>query len=409
MSYRIVEIELTEPLRPFSLTAEQVGFALLARWKGRLAGFHMVRVADGGTTISAEQLKELCAREFGRRALALELEAAVIQRWGGDRQALGPSLSIAICTKDRAERLARLLASLQAVRGRGRFRSTEILVVDNASAGPATRHAVARFEGVRYVFEPRAGLDFARNAALQHATGELLAFLDDDVVVDRDWLDGLFAAWQGCPDAGGFTGLVLPYRFDTPAQIRFERRGGFGRGFEARRFHGASADNPMHPAGAGAVGAGCNMAFDRSLLRSIGGFDEALDTGAPLPGGGDLDIFYRVLRAGRIISYEPRYAVYHEHRETVPQLKRQYWTWGLGFMAFLTKSRRADAALKSKLDGIVRWWLIDRLGTLAGAACRLRFSEFALLFAELRGGIVGMAGEYDRSLKRVQKIRERVS
>ena len=78
-------------------------------------------------------------------------------------------------------------------------------------------------------------------------------------------------------------------------------------------------------------------------------------------------------------------------------------------MAFLAKSRRADAALKGKLDGIARWWLLDKLGALAKAAYRLRFSEFALVFAELRGGIVGMAGEYDRSLRRVQKIRERVS
>jgi glycosyltransferase involved in cell wall biosynthesis len=407
MSYRIVEIELSEPPRPFNLTAEQVGFALLARWKGRLAGFHMVRVDGGVTAIAAEQLEELCAKEFGQRVLALELETAVAQRWGGERHALGPSLSIAICTKDRAERLARLLASLQAVRGRSRFRSTEILVIDNASVGPATRHAVAAFDGVRYVFEPRAGLDFARNAAVQQAEGELLAFLDDDVVVDRHWLDGLFTAWQGCPSAGGFTGLVLPYRLDTPAQIRFERRGGFGRGFEAKRFHAASADHPLHPVGAGIVGAGCNMAFDRSLLLAIGGFDEALDTGAPLPGGGDLDIFYRVLRAGRTIAYEPRYAVYHEHRETVPQLRRQYWTWGLGFMAFLIKSRRCDAALKGKQDAAMRWWLLDKLGSLAGAICHLRFRDLGFLAAELWGGIVGMAGEYDRSLRRVQKIRER--
>jgi GT2 family glycosyltransferase len=315
-------------------------------------------------------------------------------------------LSIAICTKDRAKRLARLLGSLQGVKDASRFRTTEILVIDNASIDGATRETVAGVPEVRYVFEPRAGLDFARNAAVRHATGELLAFLDDDVVVDRDWLDGLFTAWQSCPDAGGFTGLVLPYRLETEAQIQFEQRGGFGRGFEAKRFHSASAENALHPVGAGIVGAGCNMTFDRSLLVSIGGFDEALDTGAPLPGGGDLDIFYRVLRSGRAMVYEPRYAVYHEHRESLPQLRRQYWTWGLGFMAFLAKSRRSDAALKSKQNAIVRWWLLDKLGALARAAWHLRGRELGFLAAETCGGIVGLAGEYDRSLTRVQKIRE---
>ena len=408
MAYRIVELELTEPLAPIALASEQDGVAVLTRWKGRLAGFHMASAAPG-YVFSTDEIQALCAKRFGRRLLALEVEAALAQRWPTDGKSPVPSLSIAICTKDRAQRLARLLNALVPVIGASRFRATEVVVIDNASVDSATRDAVAGFPEIRYVFEARAGLDFARNAAVRHATGDLLAFLDDDVVVDRDWLEGLFAAWQGCPDAGGFTGLVLPYRLDTEAQVQFELRGGFGRGFEPKTFHSASADNPLHPVGAGVIGAGCNMAFDRSLLLSLGGFDEALDTGAPLPGGGDLDIFYRVLRSGRPMVYEPRYAVYHEHRETLPQLRRQYWTWGLGFMAFLTKSRRSDPALKSKQSAILRWWLLDKLADLGVAICCLRFRELGFLLAELWGGIVGMAGEYDRSLKRVQKIREQAS
>lgn len=408
MSYRIVEIELSEPLRPFSLGTGENGFALIARWKDRLAGFHMASAAPE-SALSLEALTALCAKHFSRQALTIEAECALLRRWSDDRQPAPPSLTIAICTKDRAKRLARLLESLQRVTAASRFRATEILVIDNASVDSATREAVAGFAGMRYAFEPRAGLDFARNAALRHATGDLLAFLDDDVVVDRHWLDGLYRAWEGCPGAGGFTGLVLPYRLDTEAQIEFEQRGGFGRGFEAKRFHAASADNPLHPVGAGILGAGCNMTFDRSLLLALGGFDEALDTGAPLPGGGDLDIFYRVLRSGRTMVYEPRYAVYHEHRETLPQLRRQYWSWGLGFMAFLTKSRRADPALQRKQRAILRWWLLDKLGDIFVAACRLRFRELGFLTAELWGGIVGIAGEYDRSLKRVQAIREHAS
>lgn len=407
MAYRIVEIDLSEPLTPIALAPKQDGLAVLARWKGRLAGFHMASAAPG-YAFSTDEIQALCAKRFGRRLLALEIEAALAQRWPVE-DVSAPSLSIAICTKDRATRLARLLDSLVPAISASPFRATEVLVVDNASVDSATREVVAGFLDVRYVLEPRAGLDFARNAAVRQATGDLLAFLDDDVVVDRDWLRGLFAAWQGCPDAGGFTGLVLPYRLDTEAQVQFELRGGFGRGFEPKTFLAASADNPLHPVGAGVIGAGCNMAFDRSLLLSLGGFDEALDTGAPLPGGGDLDIFYRVLRSGRAMVYAPHYAVYHEHRETLPQLRRQYWTWGLGFMAFLAKSRRSDPALRHKQGAILRWWLLDKLADLGIAACRLRFRELGFLLAELWGGIVGMAGEYDRSLQRVRKIRERAS
>ena len=408
MAYRIVEIELSMTLPSLALSGEQDGFALIARWKGRIAGFHMSRTPIGAT-ITAEQMSELCARQFGRRIIAFGLEDTIGQKLQGRMLPAVPSLSIAICTKDRPQRLARLLTSLQGAVATSPFPSTEILVVDNASADTATRETVAGFAEARYVFEARVGLDFARNAAIHNAKGDLIAFLDDDVVVDREWIQGLLAACRGCPDAGGYTGLVLPYRLDTEAQIEFERRGGFGRGFQAKTFHAASADNPLHPVGAGIVGAGCNMAFCRALLLALGGFDEALDTGGPLPGGGDLDIFYRVLRSGRPIVYEPRYAVYHEHRETISQLRRQYWTWGLGFMAFLIKSRRHDTPLKSKQNAIIRWWLLDRLAAFVVAASRLRLRDLTFVAAETWGGIVGLAGEYDRSQSRVQRIRELTS
>jgi len=147
------------------------------------------------------------------------------------------------------------------------------------------------------------------------------------------------------------------------------------------------------------------MAFDVALLRQLGGFDEALDTGAPLPGGGDLDIFYRVLRARRAIVYEPRYAVRHEHRETVAQLRRQYWSWGLGMMAFLVKSWRADPAYRQRQTALVRWWFLDQFKSLGMAVARRRSRDAWFRFAELVGGTQGLVGEYDRSQRRVAKIR----
>ncbi len=316
-----------------------------------------------------------------------------------------PSLTIAICTKDRAVRLSRLLASLTAILGRSSFADTEILVIDNASVDGATAAAVATFAGVRYVFEPKAGLNFARNAALTNAGGDLLAFLDDDVVVDRHWFDGLAKAARSEPHAGGFSGLVLPFRLDTDAQIAFENRGGFGRGFSRRIFHARSLRYGLHPAGAGLMGAGCNMAFDRRLLKTLGGFDDALDTGQPLPGGGDLDIFYRVLRSGRPVVYEPTYAVYHEHRETLAQLRHQYWTWGLGMMAFMTKAWRSDPQNRPQLRALVRWWFLDQIRLVLFAVAGRRLHDLRFHLAELLGGIQGRAGEYDRSLARVAAIR----
>ncbi len=408
VSYRMMDLELSRPLAGFALASHETGYALVVRWEGRIIG-HLMKKTPEGYRMDEEALRELVERKFALRILAVKLEASLADRWPATSLVEPPSLTVAICTKDRAVRLARLLDSLEAIRGESAFRGLEILVVDNASVDPATREVVESRTDVRYRFEPRTGLDFARNAALEAATGDLIAYLDDDVVVDRGWLSGLYRAWVDCPDAGGYSGLVLPYRLDTPAQIRFERAGGFGRGFERIHHRGAQLGNPLHPVGAGVVGAGANMCFRRDLLLDLGGFDEALDTGAPLPGGGDLDIFYRVLRSGYAIVYEPRYAVFHEHRETMAQLRRQYWSWGLGFMTFLEKARRTDPGMRQRQDAMVRWWFRDKLISLAGALGALDRRRAGDLAAELRGAIRGLLGEYDRSVARSRRIREQVA
>ena len=71
------------------------------------------------------------------------------------------------------------------------------------------------------------------------------------------------------------------------------------------------------------------MAFQRDILRNLGGFDEAMDNEIYPSQGGDMDIFYRVIRAGYSLQYEPNYLVFHQHRRELQALRHQYWTWGL--------------------------------------------------------------------------------
>jgi len=407
MGYRLVEIDLAKPPPPLRLGRKEEGVGLIARWQDRLIGFQMIPLTPGAT-LTAAQISALADEHFAGPILSAKVEAE-LRVYRPELEAALPSLSIAICTRGRAKRLARLLASLDRVCRDFAFPALEIVVVDNAPTDNETRDAAASFGDIRYVVEPKAGLDFARNKALEAARGDLIAFLDDDVVVDRGWLTGLATACRENPGAGGFTGLVLPFRLDSEAQVCFEQHGGFGRGFTRNEFRGSRFDNPLHPVGSGVLGAGCNMAFDRALLLGLGGFDEALDTGPPLPGGGDLDIFYRVLRSGRPMVYQPQYAVYHEHRETLPQLRRQYWSWGLGLMAFLVKSHRSDPALRVKHRAMVRWWFLDQTKRALCALCALRGRELIFRAAELWGGIIGLAGEYGRSCARSDAIRKQSS
>jgi GT2 family glycosyltransferase len=404
MSYSIIEIEVTQPLPTLSVSEADMGIALILRRKDKPIGF-LMQPLSAKSVLLPEDLAQLIAKEVGTKILQENIREELIPPVANLLEF--PSLTVAICTKDRPENLARCLQSLLNLQTSAS--KLEILVIDNAPSNERTQELVASLPGVRYVREPKPGLDFARNRALHSATGELLAFLDDDVVVDRKWLEGLMEAWAENSDAAAFTGLVLPYELATEAQILFEQRGGFRRGFEKIRYGQVLPGNPLHPCGAGIFGAGCNMTFHREILLKIGGFDEALDTGAPLPGGGDLDIFYRIIRAGYPLVYEPQYLVFHQHRREYEKLRRQYWTWGLGFMAFVVKSYQSDPPQRSQLRRLVWWWIKDQLKQFKDSLRSHHTLPPTMILAEFWGGILGLLGEYPRSLKRVEQIRRKFS
>jgi GT2 family glycosyltransferase len=408
MPYSIVEIEVTRPLPAIVLSEAESGAAFLIRRKGKPIDF-WIESLPPGSALTPGELSRRIASHTGARLLRENLRE---ERADSDAppEADGfPSLTIAICTRERTEGLTRCLNSLRGQDGNGDSRSgnVEILVIDNAPATNRTEELCRAMRGVRRAVEPKPGLDFARNLAIREASGEVIAFLDDDVIVDRGWLAGLAQAWAENRDAAAFTGLVLPLHLATEAQILFEKRGGFRRGFEKIRYHGPTLPgNPLFPCGAGIFGAGANMAFRRDILLDLGGFDEALDTGPTLPGGGDLDIFYRLVRAGHPLVYEPEFLVFHEHRRDLEALRRQCWSWGLGFMAFVAKSRRSDRSQARKFRRLVRWWFGDQIRQLA-RSMRGRYCLPAnMILSEMWGGIVGLLGEYGRSSRRVARLRE---
>lgn len=404
MPYLIADIDVTRPLPALTLSRDETGMAVLVRRKGRPVGFWMEPLPPG-TPVPPDALSRRISTHADEKLLRESLREELLP----PRPASRPSLTIAICTKDRPARLVRCLASLDNlhVPSHDAQAPREVLVVDNAPSDYRTRDLVAARPAVRYVCEGRPGLDFARNRALREATGELIAFLDDDVTADTHWLVGLMQAWADHPDAAGYTGLVLPFALDTKAQILFEAHGGFRRGFDRIRYQGQQRPgNPLYPCGAGIFGAGANMAFRRDVLLELGGFDEALDTGAPLPGGGDLDMFYRVIRAGYPLVYEPSYLAFHEHRRTLGELRRQYWSWGLGFMAFVAKTYRTDPPQRPKLRRLLGWWLKYQVRQLWHSLRGRHVLPPQMILAELSGGL-GLLGAYGRSQRRVEQIRER--
>jgi GT2 family glycosyltransferase len=267
----------------------------------------------------------------------------------------------------------------------------EILVVDNAPSSRATATVVESQPGLRYVLESRPGLDWARNRAVLDARGEIIAFTDDDVVADPNWVRAIAAVFRDEPDAMCVTGLVVPHALDTPAQVLFEEYGGFGRGFN--RLY-ARASRPRHVAsehgGTGRFGTGANMAFRRSVFTAVGPFDPALDVGTATNGGGDLEMFFRIIHAGHLLVYEPRAIVRHDHRREYGQLRKQLTDHGIGFYAYLARSAAAHPAERVAFIGLGVWWLwYWSVRRLVAALLRRNRFPIELIVAELRGSLVG--------------------
>ena len=273
-----------------------------------------------------------------------------------------PLVSVVVATRDRTTSLARCLDSVLA----SDYPAFEVVVVDNDPTSDATAALVAsRYadRSVRYVREDRRGLAAAHNRGLEAAAGSVLAFTDDDVVVDRHWLAAIVEGFELTDNVAAVTGLIQPGELRTRAQVLLEQHGSFAKGFEPRIFD-LDAHRPADrrfPLATGQCGSGANMAFRADCLRRLGGFDPALGTGTTARGGDDLAAFFDVLVSGQRLVYQPAAVVRHWHRDHDSALTTQAYGYGVGLGAYLT-----DAVVRH--PGVV-------IPTVIGAARRRRDAD----------------------------------
>ncbi|MBB5987750.1 glycosyltransferase family 2 protein [Sphingobium lignivorans] len=149
--------------------------------------------------------------------------------------AISPFVTVIICTRNRAESLARTLDSLVTAAAR-MSESWELLVVDNGSTD-ATPEVIERFAGrlpIRRVWQPVAGLSNARNAGVAESKGDYVLWTDDDVLVDENWLAAWSRAFRERPGDAVFGGRTEPV-FEEPREPWFTENRKVLRGLLAIR------------------------------------------------------------------------------------------------------------------------------------------------------------------------------
>jgi O-antigen biosynthesis protein len=278
-------------------------------------------------------------------------------------EALPPSpakVAVVVATKDRPAMLRDCLESIL----RGAVTPESLIVVDNASASSETadlvRQLAAQNSTVHYVSEEEPGLARAHNAALPYVSSPIVAFTDDDVVVDSQWLRRILDAFTAGEFLACVTGMIAPRELDTLTQQWLEGNLTYDKGLQRRTFDADShrPRDPLFPYTSGAFGSGANMAFRTSFLRERGGFDDALGAGTIAMGGDDLAAFYDVISSGRQLVYEPSAIVLHQHPRQYAALKRQTYGYGAGLGAHLTRcllrSPRMAGIFLRQVSAVVR-------------------------------------------------------
>lgn len=419
MRTRVLTIDLDDPLVTLAGLDGYTSVKGLVRLHRTPVGYVDLPVTNG--RCSAQSIRDAVLRDLDVtivRHLLIDALAGEPRQDGFNPETLidvshpaemssRPFVTVAVCTRDRADDLRICLDAL----GRLDYAEHEVIVVDNAPATDATERLVkSLYPQVRYVREPRPGLDWARNRAIVESRGSIVAYTDDDVVVDPGWLDIIVAAFDD-PSVMAVTGLVAPYELETDAQHLFERYGGFGRGFERRWYGPMAKDDPHHVSylGAGQFGTGANMAYRRELFDTIGMFDPGLDVGTVTNGGGDLEMFFRVLKYGHVLQYEPSALVYHRHRREYERLHTQLANNGIGLYSHLVRAAMTypDERLAALRLGVwwFWWWNVRRL--IKSFIRPARFPR-ELIVAELKGCFSGLT-RYQKATRNAKAIAKAVA
>ncbi|GAA4402978.1 hypothetical protein GCM10023187_18620 [Nibrella viscosa] len=227
-------------------------------------------------------------------------------------RAVLPKISVIVCSYNGSATIRDTLDGLLKLD----YPNYEVIVVNDGSTDQLA--CIAGEYPFRLISTPNRGLSNARNTGLYAATGEIVAYIDDDAYPDPHWLHYLAYSYLNTNHAGVGGPNLLPGNDGPIAMCVFHAPGG-----------------PVHVLTTDEIAEhipGCNMSFRREVLLEIGGFDPIYRAA-----GDDVDVCWRVQQQGYTIGFHPSATVWHHRRNSL----KAYWKQQQGY-------GRAEALLEQK-------------------------------------------------------------
>lgn len=259
----------------------------------------------------------------------------------------------------------------------------EVLIVDNGSTD-GTADACKEFMGKNperfiYVLEPRKGKSIALNNGIRAAKGNILAFTDDDCIVDKHWIEAIMAEYAADPRLGVLGGRVELYDpHDRPLTLV--------TALEKSVLLSARELFPSPQI------IGANMAAKTAVIQSVGGFDQFMGPGTNAHAAEDADFLYQALKKGFKVVYCPSVLVYHKHgRQTDEEVMAMSYQYDVGRGSFYIKHiLEGDRKIARMFLGDLKWTL-NRI---------LAFKEIKYRTRFLRGLLTGVMSRLFVAFKR---------
>lgn len=294
-------------------------------------------------------------------------------------------ISVTICTRDRPEYIRACLGSIRD----GSSLPGEVWVIDQSSDDRSSQ-VVDEFLRdselpLHYYRHNGIGHTSARNTGARLCLSPIIAYTDDDCLVDKSWLSHMAKAFEE-PSVNCVCGMTIPAdHTDRPPEAHLSTF------TPAAHKVVRSRCNPL------AVGRGNNMAFRRADLLALGGFNETIGVGTSLYAGDDTDIFYRLVQAGGAIAVVPEAIVYHAQPESWQMVMRKKRGYAVSFAAiFAIKAVQGDAYAGALLSAKLMY---ESIYLFLGGALTMRGRMAEIGWHSMMGSLSGIKHVMNRDFR----------